>query len=975
MSDDYQKDRKDRFAAEVQREGFADLHERQKATFEVQQDQNDHWNHGHLSHQSLPRLKFYVTLTDPALGPFISDAQQKVKRAYLAGTRFWHHHYSIDIADVVIDLNGRTCNIRIAPIDSFNYEFVTSGFPVVKSTLIQESIAFDTYNAVGINGKVILQNNLMTVTSQVTKQKRSTTGAVSTIERPFQIELLHEPANNPNGVQAFNRWRYRDSLFRSFAPYTPHSGLLVRSTLAHYRTFQLNNSIGPGHVHYTRDSYLDVPYQRADRSNPITSAYVRGAADWPRSNGVQTVHSPFGVREFVIYVDANGTFNVFPTGAITTPSGYTQNVPDDHVQRITPTWPAWMYTPSVKHKDYVLGDPDSQHLLVDLPDWEWKFNHLGTKAAAIVYERSAYSYDTTFWSTDVNIHQPFTSTKFDDLAADMGVHVLLQGASADSHSPQVYFNAPGIIEATVDITLTGGALKDFTATVTLREVRRPTTSTTTAVPAYVGYVWYDIPGGGQKADSTPITAKAGDFVVVDMELWVQPIGATGGSTKRFVLMSVKDLNDGREIMSTVGRPVINCDLTTLSFAIKLDHFEYVLQNRTPRAGGAPADINYSLNPFGIWVIHSAKSKEVLFPNSLTQPQKDTLNALTLLSGRAQLAQLMTDTISDGAWEMMPLTTPKDGWTDASINSYRNYWAYQKHFWYNDWWVFVDPDYPYNGTSYPTQGYVQYKVSGAAPGYPVDGDATQQWLNKWGADFQHLFFCDNPKWGWHIYQRILANYAQLDLASTFYTHANGSFFFYNDSFIYNGNGVPGVAGAGFGDVPPVTSGLEWTYDSLTPFDAAKVEHVIFDRIHFEIKTVNGTIGQRNTTFVDLYNSAVRAGKKAQTLEEGIEEILPNTLQASFAKEIGNDGPFDFLDLHMNWDGANWWFSDQIVIGLPDAFFPPFTGTGGCLTGLSTYQFWSTTNRAGGGDLEVAGFPQQGHSDWHVRFANALIINTK
>jgi hypothetical protein len=541
MSDDYQKDRKDRFAAEVQREGFADLHERQKATFEVQQDQNDHWNHGHLSHQSLPRLKFYVTLTDPALGPFISDAQQKVKRAYLAGTRFWHHHYSIDIADVVIDLNGRTCNIRIAPIDSFNYEFVTSGFPVVKSTLIQESIAFDTYNAVGINGKVILQNNLMTVTSQVTKQKRSTTGAVSTIERPFQIELLHEPANNPNGVQAFNRWRYRDSLFRSFAPYTPHSGLLVRSTLAHYRTFQLNNSIGPGHVHYTRDSYLDVPYQRADRSNPITSAYVRGAADWPRSNGVQTVHSPFGVREFVIYVDANGTFNVFPTGAITTPSGYTQNVPDDHVQRITPTWPAWMYTPSVKHKDYVLGDPDSQHLLVDLPDWEWKFNHLGTKAAAIVYERSAYSYDTTFWSTDVNIHQPFTSTKFDDLAADMGVHVLLQGASADSHSPQVYFNAPGIIEATVDITLTGGALKDFTATVTLREVRRPTTSTTTAVPAYVGYVWYDIPGGGQKADSTPITAKAGDFVVVDMELWVQPIGATGGSTKRFVLMSVKDL--------------------------------------------------------------------------------------------------------------------------------------------------------------------------------------------------------------------------------------------------------------------------------------------------------------------------------------------------------------------------------------------------------------------------------------------------
>lgn len=968
--------------ADAKREGFFELHQRQKETFATQADRLDNFeSNAPTTINSLVRLRTYVMLTDPHLGPFINEARMKARTAYLTGTRNWHHHYVHDVADVDIKLTGRSVYIRIMPNDRFFFEFATTGNPVVTTTVDQDGITYDSYKGCMVGVNVQVEKGRMVTRPRILQNKRSEYGEdLSLVERPYQVQLINEPVVYPNSEFKFGRVRSKRTLFESFVPGHPWSGLTLRSTDGPFLTFGITTVCGPGSTFAMRDHGFDVPWQDGEKAEPIRNAYVRDTADWPAANAIQKVEDPVhGTREFGIYVDQFNQFAVFPLAAIgplnpTNP--VLQNIPEVYIQRLTPTLGAWVYVPTTKASDYWPSNPDVQEWSVDQPITDWKFNHLGTKCAAIVFEREPYDFDTSFWSTDSNASCPFNSTKFDTLASWLGSDTnYSQAFSPNTYAQQRYFIAPGIVEITVNIQLTGPDLNQFVATLEVEEIRRPSTMdddpTKNRYALFVGYVWHKTP----KKTNTNVTVEAGTLVALDIEYWIRPDGTFGEDTDRQLLLSVRDVATNVEVLSTVAAPILAVDLTTLSMVLRLDGYSTERKSAAKYSGGS-ATLNFPVHHFGAWIIHSGVSKEVLFPDSTPEDMKLLINTYAVMNGREFFAQRIAETGS--GWEYVPVTTAKDGWTDASLNSYRNWWAYQ--FWYADdyWYAFIDTDLGFYGDR------VKYKTSGSPPAFPGDGEDSEKWLASIGGDFRTLFFCDNPRWGWNAYVQFVPNFMAVSAYATFFAHPNGSYAFWSDAWLYDRNGLPGdyvsALGAGAFGVS-LGSGIDYQYDTLALYDASLVEHVIFDRVHFEIRVRDRPSFTNNTTFLELYNRAVELGVTNETLpaEENILTMEKSDMQATFTKETGDDTGIEhyFLDFKMTWDGENWWYRESAYsdtyAGTP---FPPFVGSAGNFNNINTYNYWRTTNYAGAGYAQSAGSAREGESsNWHRRFANPLIIMEK
>jgi hypothetical protein len=163
-------------------------------------------------------------------------------------------------------------------------------------------------------------------------------------------------------------------------------------------------------------------------------------------------------------------------------------------------------------------------------------------------------------------------------------------------------------------------------------------------------------------------------------------------------------------------------------------------------------------------------------------------------------------------------------------------------------------------------------------------------------------------------------------TTFYTHPDGTYAFYDDAWIYNPQGV--CNGGNFAQYA----------DTLASFDASLLENVIFDSVHFRFRSALG-FKTHQTTFVELYNKAVTAGKKAGTLEAGIELMTSADLQASFLKEeytwVGAPiNGMKWLNLKATRNGASWHFQETAIQGGTAYDFALVPKQGG-LVGLSFY----------------------------------------
>ena len=974
--------------AEATREGFTRLHSRQKSTFGAQADRLDNFQVGAGGNlNSISRLRVYVSLTDINLGIFINDAKVRAKHAYLSGARDWHQQYTIDVADVDIKMRGRAVRIRIQPADRFVFEFASSAHPVVTEVTSQDGLIFPTYKAVIVGVDVRIKDNRMRVTPEIRKEKRSTQGQeLSIINRGFQVQLMTEPVQYPFSVKKLGRVRTTHITFESFAPGNPWVGPALRTTDGPISTFSTITSGGPSASWFGRDVHYDVPWGDNSQFAAQRLAYIRGDADWPRASGKQRVEDKdFGTREFALYIDDFNQLMVFPTAGIGPLSGADatdQNVPEFLVKRLPLPVPAWGYVPTMKAKDYWDATPDLKKWCVDQPETDWKFHPDGTKCAAIIFEREAFTFDTTFWSTgDVNPNQAFTISKFDALQSWYGILPSFVGAfSPDTYNNQRYYTAPGVVEIEIKIELTGPGLEHYSVDLKAREVRRPSTSegATSRWALFVDYVWFDLP----KRTNTNAAIKKGALVAFDLEYWVNPKGSVAEDTARQGLFCILDLNTGGDLCNTTACPLLAIDLKTLSFVLRLDGYSHEMKHCFT-AGGSSADVRHTIHHFGALIVHSGVPKEVLYPATVPEEMKVIIDSYAVLNGREFLASRITG--GDG-WQYVPVTTDRDGWSNTDLAAYRDGWAHDKWFWYDQWYAAIDPDVFFYGTGYPDEGYLLLKTPYSASGYGPNGTAAEKWLNTIGGGYRNLFFSTNPRWGWNQYCGLIALFVCLDHSTTFFAHPNGSYAFWSDAWVYDRNGLPSayVVMEGPGGTVDTTGssvgGLDYRYNTLSAYTADKVEHVIFDRVHFEIQAKDQKAKTRNTTFLELYNKAVALADPEQMTDQNILPVnYKEHVQATFTKEIGNDGTYECLDLKLTWGGVDWWYPEFGISNLPTEStpqFPPQTGQVGNFNNLNLYGLWRRTAYAGGGSFTSPGFPNPAApSTWHFKFADPIIISEK
>ncbi len=831
-------------------------------------------------------------------------------------TGFFQEKFRVDGHTVEVQQAPPYQYVRVTEEGDFLFEFTTSGNPIVTDSVTQLGLTFESYKAATVKVRAGAESGTPK-TPEIVNGTRVTSAANSTVLRQFQIELVNEPVAYPRPVGTGGNKRYPTSLYQCFAPKSAHTGVHLRNTswgldaprAAAYNVpgnwmrywYAMLLSAGKNGAllpHLERDYYYDVPYQDGQGTAPVRTAYLRTAtpADWPRANGNQVVvDETYGSREFAIYVDAYNQFFVFPVGEIDpiNPSfPHNQNVDAGSVQQATFSLPAGGYAPAMMLSTYFATHTVVQGLL-DFPELQWKFSPDGTKAASILYAREPFDFDSAEFSTDIG-SEPFDATDFTSLRSQLGV----QGRNGltefgAGYNSQRYFAAPGIVEVTIDITLTGPDPEDFTASASLAVIRDPAVSA--YCPMFVGYAWVDIAG----------KCTAGDLIAVDCEQWAE----AGVRSVAAPLCSWKNLTTATEILCTRATgSILAVDLTTLSMAYRVE--ELAIEDR--------AGTDFMITHFAVVLVNKLAVKETLYPTTMTAPNRAILAAVvaTFLEGA---------THRTGRY-LVPLNESRD-WTDPDLADLRAH--------------LLGPYWLHHHATAPIVG---------APGVgtPIY-DAETLFYYEWNTYLPptHLVYCDAPKFGWHLYADLITNFLHTTAASTFYTHPNGTYCFWDNAHVYNPQGV----------------NVESFYsaEQYAGWDPEQLEHCIFDRVHLRLAK-----GGANTTFQALYNNAVTAGVAAGTLVDTFNPITDASLRATFDKDfvafpgLGGRG---HLRVTAEWDGNDYYLDDNGVQG------------GGAAAPFITAPVWSTLdpnfNRAWINPLSGASTaPTSVHK--HVRFCNPMVL---
>jgi len=143
----------------------------------------------------------------------------------------------------------------------------------------------------------------------------------------------------------------------------------------------------------------------------------------------------------------------------------------------------------------------------------------------------------------------------------------------------------------------------------------------------------------------------------------------------------------------------------------------------------------------------------------------------------------------------------------------------------------------------------------------------------------LFDLVDPRPGWWQHSAHIVQKCEISPHTTFFTHPNGTWAFFNQSLLYNKNGIHlvDIGASGLG-----TS--EW--------DAAHMEHCIFDKVHFSVwnsQNINSTI---NTSFRELYNQAITRGTEDKTITDKSTQIALSDMRVTFTPGTIAD-PYDGL----------------------------------------------------------------------------------
>lgn len=895
--------------------------------------------------------------------PFGLSKLRQLERQYGSKT-FVTQKYHLPGYDVEVELSPPCQYVRITATTAAAFEFATSGWPIQKVSGTQNGVPYESYVGCTVSVTVDEKGKHRATIKQ---QKRTANGFdTSAIKRGFQVDLVNEPVVH---VKSKTGEKYRTFLFESWAPGSSHTGIYFRSTemASPAPSYQPYGSQGPWTPIIARDIGYDVPWAISTNSTPMRLGYLRGETDWPRASSMQTVtNSTYGTRVFAISVDAYCQFSVFPIEAIEQTNGTAQNVPADHVITKRPSFPAWCTVPQMKGKEAYESGVNYMH---ELPEIEWKFNHLGTRAAAIVYATSPFENDTAYWSSDTT-ETPWTQAFFDDMKnACSGFYSrsYRSSSSVDANKPRTFF-APGIIEVQPKITLTGSKLKEFEVLLVTRVVRNPNLSD--YCPVAVGFVHHDIKD----------VASAGALVSFDIERWAVKDGELypwlALNDQQLVMwrqefLSIKNIDTQKEVACYIAAPLVALDIPTLSFVLYRPPFT---ADQTTNETGYQGYLQY----FGMSVYVNTKYKETLFPNT-TYPKfiVDDIEFAAKIDGKAYRKSMID---ADPRVAYVPLNIPNDGWARADMQELRRTPGYANYAYYHKNPSFYPPTET-NDVRRFLNNTDRYKNPPPSYNSTLRISAQEEYHARWvgrlsstncGTESKtNIMFCAAPRWGWHMYSSLLLSMWWVSPFTTFYVHPNGTWAFWNNEYIFNRN--------------PSNNNNNGFGTTIGNFDAARVEHIIFDRV----KIVSGgkTI---DTTFFDLYNEAVDA--LPEDAKDKFKPLTPDKLRASFSKtsvditiswqEIvypyrSGTLPRKALVLRAVWDGFTSYLTEPLILDTPVPLYSlpetPPVDSFVFYTGRKPSQlFRITLAQPWDGPYQDERDTPPPVSTKHVRFANPILL---
>jgi hypothetical protein len=764
------------------------------------------------------------------------------------------------------------------------FEFQTSGLPVEFWTFDQGGITGDAYK-VGVVGVNIRDG---VATAQLLGGERvGYPGAieVSRIKRQNQVILLDEPVHyysataNNTTLQIYPRM-----LYDAWAPLHPHTGLHFRSYHNFYQIITVATFLGSNSSHFARDIGYDVPWSQNTSFLPTRAAGLDDPVDWPRKTGLQYVQSAqYGDREFAIYIDAYDQVSVFPTSEIgpevVAGGVLTQNVDPIYVKTARVTFPSWVFKKTQTFKSWYAahsaGDAFEATGLHEFPEYDWRIHPDGTKMCTVVYEREPAVFNEDYFSpfaTDIGTQGPGTfwpdPTSFDVMNAyTMGVNSL--GSGAQTPGSQFYMSAPGLVEVEIVITITGSNPESYTLSLNCTEIRRPTTSTYCTFLA--GYAWYDMTG-----------VTRGDMCVMDIECYGRDSDGIAAN-----LYSLKNLTAATELKTFGGTSaftsgalfsgipsVLAYNFETLSFVFKYRNIVY-----STDSGYSKRDIH-----FGVSVYTFNTYRHTFFPTTMPGAQQTAiLNKVDVDMRAAMTGEL-------GSLTLMPLNDLSD-WSDDKMARLR-YWYCRKSSkagaqYYG---AYSGNPTPFGNPDIANIGYKYWKEG--ADEFSAPTTAMLNWFQK---TVRHgilqpyiLFDLETPRPGWWQHMGHIIERCEINPHTTFFVHPNGTWAFFNQSLIYNGNGIHiiniGSPGLGY-----------------TELDVTKLEHCIFDKVHFNVPGPKTTT-VIDTSFRELYNEAIVNGTNNETLTDASQQIAIVDMKTTFT--LGSivdrfDASVTYALLQINW----------------------------------------------------------------------------
>lgn len=736
------------------------------------------------------------------------------------------------------------------------FEFHTSGRPVEFGTVAGSLGEYQAYKVATVGVDVRFAGAVSVAPFIGNNLKQVDASVESVLQRPAQASLIDEPVSYPRAGLA---------VYESWAPGHPHTGILLRawnqSLAAKYPPLvpggDPQTSRGPIGAHIFRDVDFDIPFQYGVGKSKVTRGYIRGDADWPRANAIQVVeHEVFGSRTFGIYNDAFGHFYVFPLSAVGVElPDFAQNITAP--RQLTPTFPAWCYVPTERARDAY--DTYGGAVAIAMPELDWKFHPDGTKACSIVYERTPAVFDEAYFTTAPS-GTPFTTADFEyyrDYRS--GVSLRQQVTFPPAVLPQRYNSAPGIVEVSIRIELTGSAADAFEANLSVTEIRRPTTSE--YCPLLVGYCGQDVL---EEFSETAYQARRGDMVCLDIERYYEAKSVFSGSAFAWTMLVLKNLTRTSELRAFWGSGrdgnfkdwtcrLVDHDLPTLSFALRVEYGSFDERTLQVYPSGT-RDEPYSTIHFGISVFVLNRHKEVLYPETIDADARAAIETVKNRSGR----------------DLFP-TVPARPYVRLPLNDMRT-WA----------------DLP---------GLRDYLAAAFKSGSPATPSGLLlNWFNLGIQPYVQIslapIFITEPRFSWYAYSDEIANHLWSTLHSTFFAHPSGTWAFFDQSMVYNKQGTDLFN--------PATDHLA---DTLTPFDPALLEHCIFDRVHFE----RGDEAVLDTTFRSLYNAAAEAARASPSPPD-LENIELADIRATFEKTVQSSPSVQRLELKTTWFGVSGYYRD-------------------------------------------------------------------